>query len=169
MLTIIREHETLAKCIPLFNELITKAIYLAYPCLLAYLLIAQIANSRSLQDILRSELIPAFIIPLVSFLILSIFRKIINAPRPYEVFKEQPIIAKDTKGKSFPSRHVFSIFAIATTFFFAAPQPELSYIIFILGCLLGVLRVVSGVHFPKDVIIGAISGIVLVTIGFIAW
>ena len=52
------------------------------------------------------------------FVGLSVVRKIINAPRPYEKFDMPPVLEKDTKGKSFPSRHVFSVFIIAMTIFY---------------------------------------------------
>ena len=60
----------------------------------------------------------AILVPAVSFVGLSIVRKIINAPRPYEKFDMPPVLEKDTKGKSFPSRHVFSVFIIAMTIFY---------------------------------------------------
>lgn len=97
------------------------------------------------------------LIPAASFLLLTVIRKKINAKRPYEVYEFVPLLPKDTKGKSFPSRHVFSIFVIGTTLLWW--HPLVSAGILGMGVLLAVLRVLTGVHFPKDVLAGAICGI----------
>ncbi|WP_200789018.1 phosphatase PAP2 family protein [Atopostipes suicloacalis] len=102
--------------------------------------------------------------PGISFVFVSIFRHYVNAPRPYEVADIEPIIEKETTGNSFPSRHVFSIFVIATTLYFISKP--LGILLMIAGVLLAILRVVGGVHFPRDVIAGAIIGIVSGVLGF---
>ena len=92
------------------------------------------------------------------------FRKIINAPRPYEKFDMSPVLEKDTKGKSFPSRHVFSVFIIAMTIFYE--HPGAGVMLGIIGLLLGIVRVLVGVHEPKDIIVGALAGIVCGIVGY---
>ena len=166
MIATIKEQPLLAKGIPLCNNLITKAIYIAYPCLLIYLLFFNPSLDFVIRYFFSSTFSSAFLVPLVSFVALSIFRKAVNSPRPYEVFETAPLIPKNTKGKSFPSRHVFSIFLIGTTFYFCCPIPEIGILILILGVLLACLRVVSGVHFIKDVITGALLGILMAELGF---
>lgn len=95
-------------------------------------------------------------IPAVSFMLVSLFRNVRDEQRPYEIYNFKPLIQKDTKGKSFPSRHVFSIFVIAGTLFWF--YPVVACIMGIMGVILAVIRVISGVHFPKDVIVGAVAG-----------
>lgn len=107
----------------------------------------------------------AVVVPAVGFLILSVFRKWLNAPRPYEVFGVKPVIVKETKGNSFPSRHVFSAFIIAFTT--SCYYPAVGFALAICGSLLAVTRVLGGVHFIKDVVAGAISGIGLGLAGFL--
>lgn len=97
-------------------------------------------------------------VPAVSFLAVSIFRKCCNAKRPYEVYGFTPLIAKDTRGKSFPSRHVFSIFVIGSTLM--AVYPVVGMMICLMGCVLAVIRVVVGVHFPRDVAAGGMIGMI---------
>ena len=58
------------------------------------------------------DAVRALLVPGISFGAVSLFRWAFRAPRPYEVFETTPVIKKNTKGKSFPSRHVFSIFVI---------------------------------------------------------
>ena len=100
------------------------------------------------------------LIPMLSFFLLSFFREKYNAKRPYEVYGFKPLLPKDTKGKSFPSRHVFSIYVIGSTIFWVFP--EVGIVVLLAGVLLAVLRVVFGVHFPKDVFAVAIFGMICV-------
>lgn len=98
------------------------------------------------------------IVPALFFVLLSEFRKKINAKRPYELYGFKPLIKKDTKGLSFPSRHVFSIFIIGGSIWVI--NRFLGVIILIMGLFLAIIRVITGVHFPRDVIAGAIIGFV---------
>lgn len=98
------------------------------------------------------------LVPMLSFLGVSFFRGKYNAKRPYEVYGFSPLIPKDTRGKSFPSRHVFSIYVIGSTIFWVFPKVGIG--VLMAGVLLAVLRVVFGVHFPKDVLVGGILGMI---------
>lgn len=129
------------------DRILTFLIFAAYPVLLFYLLYA----GR------WEELLSCIVIPAVSFLLVSAFRRVYSAPRPYELLSIQPLIIKETKGKSFPSRHVFSVFMIGMTYFYV--ERPVGILIGIAGLLMGYIRVVSGVHFPKDVAAGAVLGI----------
>jgi membrane-associated phospholipid phosphatase len=111
-----------------------------------------------------SRLLKAVLVPAVSFVLLSLYRRWNNAKRPYEVLDIQPLIQKDTKGKSFPSRHVFSVFVIAMTFLWL--KPWLGVVFLAAGVLLAACRVIGGVHWVKDVVVGALAGIVAGLVGF---
>ena len=104
------------------------------------------------------------LVPAVSFALVTVFRRIINAPRPYEKFGIPPVIEKDTKGKSFPSRHVFSVFIIAVTIFYSHPGPGI--LIGLIGIAMAVIRVAGGVHEPRDVVAGAAIGILCGVVGY---
>lgn len=111
------------------------------------------------------RVISVIFVPAVSFILVSFFRKKYNAKRPYEIYNFKPLIPKDTKGKSFPSRHVFSIYMCGGAV--GAVFPALGIIIYVMGIFLAVIRVVTGVHFPKDVAAGAFIGILCGIAGFI--
>lgn len=96
-------------------------------------------------------------VPAVSFILVSLFRTGYNAPRPYELYGFTPLLPKDTKGKSFPSRHVFSIFVIASSV--AGIWLPAGLALLGMGIILAGLRVIMGVHFPRDVLAGALIGI----------
>ncbi len=88
----------------LASKFITGAIYVAYPALLAWLLALGFTQNQAYF----STALKAFSVPAISFALTSILRNAINAQRPYEVLNIKPAINKDTKGKSFPSRHTLA-------------------------------------------------------------
>jgi membrane-associated phospholipid phosphatase len=104
-----------------------------------------------------ARLFQTIAVPLDGFIAVSVLRRLINRPRPYEKFKTTPVIPKDTKGKSFPSRHVFSAAIIALSFFFVPQVWGVGVFLLICAFLLALLRVLSGVHYPSDVLAGFVA------------
>lgn len=142
----------LVKALNAVNKLLTGTVYLAYPALLVFLAMHQ--DVRFFRVLITAG---------ASFVLVSLFRSFFNAPRPYEVLDIVPLISKDTKGKSFPSRHVFSIFVIAMCFCYISLP--IGIVLLAAGALLAAVRVIVGVHFPRDVIAGAVIGILAGVIG----
>ena len=97
-------------------------------------------------------------IPASGFVILSLLRKKINAPRPYEKWDIKPLLDRDSPGQSMPSRHVFSATIISMACLHVSLSVEV--ILLVLSALLGLVRVLGGVHYPKDVVVGYICGLV---------
>lgn len=137
----------------MINKFTTTIVYFIYPVFLF-----KLAFNRDIR------FWKVLLIPSISFILVSVFRKCTNAPRPYEVLDIVPIIKKDTKGKSFPSRHVFSVFIIAMTLYYISIPVGIT--LMVLGIILAIIRVLGGVHFPKDVIAGAIIGILFSILGW---
>lgn len=149
----VRESSSLMSTVIWSDRILTKLSYAVYPLLIILLIIGR--N----PDILRAVIVPA-----ASFALVSVFRYAYCAPRPYEVLGIPPVIKKDTRGKSFPSRHVFSAFMIAMTVFYF--MPACGVILLVLGIVMALARVLGGVHFVKDVAAGALIGIGCGIIGF---
>ncbi len=101
----------------------------------------------------------------VPFILVTVLRKLINAPRPYEVYNFFDDPPKDKRGQSFPSRHVFSGFAISVSAIFTFPALAAVGITLSLG--LCVARVLLGIHFIRDVAAGALVGIATAILGII--
>lgn len=135
------------------NRVVTYLCYLAYPALLAGL--ALLRDGRFWR---------ALVVPAVCFAAVTLLRRAINAPRPYEALAIDPIIQKDTHGNSMPSRHVFSIFMIAMTFLWIIPWA--GGVLLVLGAVLAAIRVIGGVHYPRDVLVGGGLGIVCGLVGY---
>lgn len=89
---------------------------------------------------------------------LSLLRKKINAPRPYEEWDIKPLLDRDSPGQSMPSRHVFSATIISMACLHASLPIGLVCLNF--SALLGLVRVLGGVHYPKDVLVGYACGLV---------
>ena len=96
--------------------------------------------------------------PGTSFILLSLLRKILNQPRPYERWTISPLIIKDAKGQSMPSRHVFSAVVISVCVLRVTTWAGI--FLLILSALLAFCRVLGGVHYPKDVVVGYIIGLI---------
>ena len=100
----------------------------------------------------------------ISFILVSIFRYVVDAPRPYTLYEFKPVVKKEKTGQSMPSRHVFSAFVIGMSVLYISVH--LGILILADSFLMCFMRVIAGVHFPKDVIVGAIIGILSGVIGF---
>ena len=131
-----------------FNRFMTVVMPMIYLTLLAI---------TCLQEGLGKQVLIYVFIPASGFVILSLLRKKINAPRPYEEWDIKPLLDRDSPGQSMPSRHVFS----ATIISMACLHDSLSVgvILLVLSALLGLVRVSGGVHYPKDVVVGYICGL----------
>ena len=132
-----------------FNRFMTVVMPIVYLTLLA---------TTYLQQGLGKQVLIYVFVPASGFVILSLLRKKINAPRPYEEWDIKPLLDRDGPGQSMPSRHVFS----ATIISMACLHASLSVgvILLVLSALLGLVRVLGGVHYPKDVVVGYICGLV---------
>lgn len=153
-----RTDKEMAKAIHKSNKMITGLIFGLYPLLLLYFLLQ--------RDV---TLVRAIIVPLDGFLIVTVFRYFMNRPRPYEVFEIAPIIPKDTKGKSFPSRHVFSATIIAMTYLLLSPWKALGWFLLAISICLGIIRVISGIHYISDVVAGAAFGVLAGVLGYMVF
>ena len=135
------------KALKALNRVLTLSCYFLYPPLLLWAFVTK--DPR----LLRLVLVPA-----VSFVSLSVIRRGLNRPRPYEALDIVPLIPREKKGESFPSRHVFSVFVIAMTWGWICPPVG--------AALMAVTRVVAGIHFPRDVLAGALLGVACGAVGF---
>ena len=149
----LRSNPERANRVTSLNHMLTALVFCVYPLYL-FMLFAD-------KD---PWLWRAILVPAVSFVGLSIVRKIINAPRPYEKFDMSPVLYIDRICKSFPSLHVYCVFFIAMRIFYE--HPGAGVLLGIIGLLLGIVRVLVGVHEPKDIAAGALAGIVCGIVGY---
>ena len=139
-----------------FNRFMTVVMPIIYLTLLATIY---------LQQGLGKQVGIYLFIPASGFVILSLLRKKINTPRPYEKWDIKPLLDRDSPGQSMPSRHVFSATIISMACLHASLT--MGMICLTLSAFLGLVRVLGGVHYPKDVVVGYICGLVWGVIFFL--
>jgi undecaprenyl-diphosphatase len=87
----------------------------------------------------------------IYFILKNLFRR----SRPYVALNTQNFVTPGDRF-SFPSGHTSAAFLVATVT--SSFNPSLAPILFSWACLVGMARVVLGVHFPTDTLIGALMG-----------
>ncbi len=121
--------------------------------LISAFLFSDIGKSFNLnrEQIIYIHLIGIF----VWFLVLLI--KIIHfTPRPYLIKQTKVLIKKKKSSSAFPSGHTALFFALGGIFIhFSLP---LGILVFICAFLVGLSRLISGLHWPIDILGGAIIG-----------
>lgn len=131
-----------------FNRMMTVLMPVAYVTLL---------GTNFISKGLGKEFSTYIMVPAVGFVLLTIVRKWINQPRPYETWGIVPLLDKDSSGNSMPSRHVFSATIISMACLHASLPAGL--VLLFSSALLGLVRVLGGVHYPKDVLVGYTCGL----------
>ncbi len=143
----LRSRKRLVRWLDRSNKCLTLIMYLAYSALLGGSLF-----TKDFSLFWRMLMIPGG-----SFFAISIFRHVLNRPRPYERWEITPLIVKHTKGHAMPSRHVFSATIISMAYLYI--YWPLGCIFLCLSLLLACCRVLAGVHYPSDVIVAYLIGI----------
>lgn len=138
------------------HDILPAIMMLFYPMQLLYLLFTEGFKSEIFLKVM--------LIPLSVLVLVTAMRYIINAKRPYEVYDYTPAVKKDTKGKSFPSRHTASAFIIALAFLYV--DIKVGVVMIAIAIAIGITRVLSGAHFIRDVIGGALISILIGSICF---
>lgn len=146
------QDEKKVRRIILANRLLTGIVFVSYPLYLISLLLK------------RDTLLPqAVLVPAVSFVVVTLFRKIVNEPRPYEKYDLPPVTIKIREENHFkPS----SFFCICDRRHGICAQPVAGCILAMIGIMIAVIRVIGGVHTVWDVTAGAAVGILSGVIGY---
>ena len=148
------QHSKAAKVVIFTCKFLSYIIYFSYIFSVLFLFIQKKWNT----------LIPFLLVPATGFILETVIRAKINAPRPYEVLKIPPLDKKDTKGQSFPSRHAFSAAILSIAFY--TLHPMLGCILILFTIIIGLCRILMGVHWTKDVCVGLLFGWFYGLIGF---
>ena len=149
---------------PVFDALIIFfADYLGYFLIIFFLLTLFFGSFRRSQKI--SIFFAAFSSMIIArFGIVSLIRFFYHRPRPFEAYNINILITNNEF--SFPSGHAALFFAMATAVYFY--NKKLGLWFFAAAILMGLSRVISGVHYPSDIIGGAVIGILTSYLIFLA-
>ena len=149
-------HPQLLQLMRIFNRMMTVLMPFTYMTLL---------GTNFVSKGVGNDLYAYILVPASGFVLLTLVRKWINQPRPYEAWEIVPLLDKDSSGNSMPSRHVFSATIISMACLHA--NLPVGLMLLVLSALLGLVRVLGGVHYPKDVLVGYACGLLLGILFFI--
>jgi undecaprenyl-diphosphatase len=103
----------------------------------------------------KKEILFAFFTGIVAYIVASILKIFIHTPRPFDAFSfVHPLISET--GFSFPSGHATFFMALAVAIFFY--HKKAGYVFMFFALLIGLARIIAGVHFPVDILGGFILG-----------
>ena len=89
----------------------------------------------------------------------TLLRSRLHFPRPYEQLGFTPLVAKESRGHSMPSRHALSAAVLAAVWLYF--YPAAGCVMVGIALLICCLRVLTGVHHVRDVVCGFVLGFVL--------
>lgn len=144
------------------------ATYFGDGLLLAILILPVLYKRK--PGIFRSDA-PALVLSVAfSGLLVTALKVAVDRPRPPEYFENQGIEVHAPLGsppdRSFPSGHTQTAFGAAV--YLSCLFPHASPVFLVLAGVVGVSRIALGVHFPGDVLAGAVFGTVFSLLGFFA-
>ncbi len=94
-----------------------------------------------------------------------LIKNIVARTRPWLIIEGLIPLVTERDPNSFPSGHTSAAFAAATAFFHTMPRRQ-GIAALALAAVMGLSRLYVGVHFPSDVLCGALMGILC---GTLAW
>lgn len=143
--------------------------YVMAPLIFFLALISGDANWRER----RKRALLAAVAMIIAVLLVTGIKYVVAEPRPPEVLQlnilDQPDVRGDLASSSFPSRHAGLAFAAAAAWqLFVVGKARkrkhsmratLTIIFYIWAALIAISRIILGVHWPHDVVAGAIFGV----------
>ena len=157
-------HTAVKRAVVFLDRWLPAVPFFCYPVLIVLLNVRLFRGTGwSLSNFLSDEMlqgaqdiVKAIIIPGLTFWGGTILRARLNRPRPYDQPGFVPLVSKETKGNSFPSRHALSAAVLAVVWLYF--YPKIGCAMIGVAVVICILRVVTGVHYVKDVVCGAALG-----------
>ena len=133
--------------------MIFSADWLGY-ILIGMLLVYLLKNRTQYGAMVLVSLVSAII---SRFIFVEIIRFFYNNPRPFLVLQNVNQLIEHEVTPSFPSGHASFYFALAAGVYLY--NKKAGYLYFASAVLMGFARIFAGVHWPIDIAVGAILGI----------
>lgn len=160
MTTYIKETPSKSNIIKTIHDILPLIIMAFYPIQLLYLLF----KDGFFNGITSPEFLKFAIVPFVVLFFTITIRYIFNTKRPYEMFSFTPVAKRTKEGHSFPSLETALSFVIGIGFLYL--NTGVGTIMIIMATIVGLIKILSGMHFIKDVLFGGLIGIIFGVIGF---
>lgn len=101
------------------------------------------------------KIIPVLLAPAFVLILVKLLRSFFHRPRPFVTLNIESLI-RHKADSSFPSKHAASAFVIGIAVW--CIEPTIGQYVLWLAAATGLSRVMVGVHYPLDVLIGAALG-----------
>ena len=137
------------------------ASYLAYILIGLFVVLVYLSRSPK-RDKLEILLFAGLASVIARFGVTELIRYFYNRPRPFVALSIQPLFTDSAW--SFPSGHATFFFALSTAVYLY--NKKWGVIFYLATLLITVSRVIAGVHYPSDILAGAIIGILVAYIVF---
>ena len=93
---------------------------------------------------------------ILAFVLGILLKQLFHLPRPYEIDGVVALAGQTISG-SLPSVHTAITFAMATTV--SLHQRRTGIFLFLIAAIIGFGRIAANVHYPIDIVVGAILGV----------
>lgn len=104
----------------------------------------------------RAAAVAAAMAVVLSVVLFKAIKNLIGRPRPYEIWADLPCQMLPSDRFSFPSGHTMTAFAVCGAF--AVLLPTILSFFLPAALLIGISRIFLGLHYPTDVLVGALLG-----------
>ena len=135
------------------------ASYLGY--LLVFIFLILLLKEKNWRQRIYFTSLAALSVILSRGVITEVIRFFYYHPRPFAVLGIEPLINHATSG-SFPSGHSAAFFALALAVFYLNRKWGWKFLIAV--SVMGIARIFVGVHWPSDILGGAVIGLISVII-----
>ena len=130
-----------------------------WPGILSLVIFLWLKRMRGLALVLATALAVS-----ISDFLGATLKELIARDRPCHVLSHIKDIANCSNSFSFPSNHAVNSFTFATIVTLA--YKNLTFLLYVSALLIGYSRIYLGVHYPTDVLSGALLGILIGFLGY---
>lgn len=108
----------------------------------------------------QEEILIALAAVLIAVGIRWLIGEAFDRPRPFLTYPEIHHLSLVSPGSvSFPSSHAFLLFTYSGVIYFIGNHRKVGILLLALSAIVVMARVVAGVHYPSDVVAGAVLGL----------
>lgn len=104
----------------------------------------------------KEQVLHALTASIFAWLVAQMIKNLFPTARPFEVVGSLPLTMTTPSGSAFPSGHTAAAFGLAVTLWLHDRRTGIIYLLAAIA--VGIARVLSNVHYPLDIVGGAVLG-----------